>query len=66
MPIIHIEVAQGSTTEQLHDLMANVSRATADALAVPETRIRVLLQEVDPARWFSGGQTLADKRRSAE
>jgi 4-oxalocrotonate tautomerase len=62
MPIINVSVGRGHTAEQLHNLMAGISRATVDSLAVPESAIRVLVHEVDPAMWFSGGQTLQDKR----
>ena len=61
MPIININVARGHTAEQLQSLMAEISRAAVDSLAVPESAIRVLVNEVDPALWFSGGQTLAAK-----
>ena len=44
----------------------SISRAAVDSLAVPESAIRVLVHEVDPAMWFSGGQTLEDKRRAKE
>ena len=64
MPIININVARGHTAEQLQSLMAEISRAAVDSLAVPESAIRVLVNEVDPAMWFSGGQTLAAKWRS--
>ena len=66
MPIINIDVARGHTAEQLHNLMSGISRAAVDSLAVPESAIRVLVHEVDPAMWFSGGQTLEDKRRPKE
>ena len=63
MPIISVNVARGHSAEQLRNLMAGISRAAVDSLAVPESAIRVLVHEVDPAMWFSAGQTLEDKRR---
>ena len=65
MPIIHIEIAQGRTPTELAALAGSVSRAAADALSVPEAGIRVLVAEVDPTLWFSGGQSLAAKKQSA-
>ena len=65
MPIIHIEIAQGRTPAELAVLAGSVSRAAADALSVPEAGIRVLVAEVDPTLWFSGGQSLAAKKQSA-
>jgi|tagenome__1003787_1003787.scaffolds.fasta_scaffold20951315_2 4-oxalocrotonate tautomerase len=66
MPIINVNLAQGHTAEQLQNLMAGISRVAVESLAVPESAIRVLVHEVDPAMWFSGGQTLEDKRRPKE
>ena len=61
MPIIHIEIARGRTAEQLRELMANVHRAATDSLQVPESSVRILVHEVEPALWFSGGRSLADR-----
>ena len=64
MPIIHIEIARGRTADQLQELGSRVSRAAAESLSVSESTVRVLVSEVDPALWFSGGQSLVEKRRS--
>ena len=65
MPIIHIEIAQGRTADELLKLGTSVSQTAAESLSVPVSTIRVLVLEVDPTLWFSGGQSLADKRRPA-
>ena len=62
MPIIHIEVAQGHTDDQIRELMGGVHRAAVDSLSVVESAVRILVHEVDPDRWFSGGQTMGDRR----
>jgi 4-oxalocrotonate tautomerase len=64
MPIIHIEIARGRSAQELGSLAGSVSRAAADALAVPEAGIRILVAEVDPTLWYSGGQSLADKQQA--
>lgn len=66
MPIIDIKLARGRGADELRRLMAGVSRAAADSLAVPESTIRVLVREVDPTLWFSGGQSLQDKSRAEQ
>lgn len=65
MPIIRIDIAAGFPAEQLQDLGTRVTQAAAEALGAPESSIRVLVNELDPELWFSGGQSLADKNRSA-
>ncbi len=64
MPIIRIDIAQGRTVDELHELATRVHHAAADALSVSESSIRVLVNEVDPKLWFSGGQSLAEKNNS--
>jgi len=64
MPIVRIEIAQGRTADQLRELGIKVSRAVAESLSVPESTVRVLVHEMDPALWFSGGQSLADRKQS--
>lgn len=61
MPIIDISVAQGRTDEQLRDLMQRVHDAVEE-WGAPADSIRVLIREVPPALWLSGGVTLAEKR----
>ncbi len=64
MPIVSIEISRGRTPDQLRELGIRVSRAVAESLSVSESTIRVLVHEMDPALWFSGGQSLADRKQS--
>jgi 4-oxalocrotonate tautomerase len=64
MPIIHIEIARGRNAADLSNMACEVSRAAAESLSVQESGIRVIVDEVDPNLWFSGGQSLADKTHS--
>ena len=63
MPIIRIDIAQGRTADELRELGTRVSQAAAGALSVPESTVRVLVNEWDSELWFSGGQSLAEKKR---
>lgn len=61
MPIIEVSVAAGRSPEQLREFMAELHNAAERALNAPPASIRVLLREVEPEHWLSGGQTLAEK-----
>jgi 4-oxalocrotonate tautomerase len=60
MPIVEITLAEGRTEEQLRDLMGRVHDAVEE-WGAPATNIRVLVREIPPALWLSGGATLAEK-----
>ncbi|MGY4857263.1 tautomerase family protein [Cryobacterium sp. AP23] len=61
MPIIDITLAEGRTEEQLRDLMRRVHDAVEE-WGAPAPSIRVLVREVPPTLWLSGGATLAESR----
>ncbi|SFN60322.1 tautomerase family protein [Mycetocola miduiensis] len=63
MPFVEINVAEGRSEEQLRDLMGRVHDAIEE-WGAPGQSIRVLVREVPPARWLSGGVTLAEKATS--
>ncbi|WP_232667044.1 2-hydroxymuconate tautomerase [Pseudonocardia sp. TRM90224] len=62
MPLVQISLTRGRTPEQLQALGEAVTEAVAASLGAPAASVRVLLQEVEPAHWFVGGETLASKR----
>lgn len=64
MPLVNISVAAGRDPEVLRSCLQAVHNAVRDSLDVPDTAVRVLLTEVPPGLWSSGGVTLAE--RSAE
>lgn len=61
MPLVQITVAGGRTPEQLRACLAAVHDAVRDSLGAPGASIRVLLTEVPPEHWSSGGRTLAER-----
>ncbi|SEE35894.1 tautomerase family protein [Streptomyces sp. KS_5] len=63
MPLVQISVAQGRTPEQLRKCLAAVHEAVCASLDVPSASVRVLLTEVPPALWSSGGVTLEERDR---
>jgi 4-oxalocrotonate tautomerase len=60
MPFVEISVAEGRTEEQLRDLMGRV-HAAVEEWGAPGQSIRVLVREIPPTLWLSGGVTLAEK-----
>lgn len=61
MPLIEISLAEGRAEEQLRGLMQCVHDAVEE-WGAPASSIRVLVREIPPALWLSGGETLAEKR----
>lgn len=61
MPFVQISVAAGRTEEQLQGLMSEVHEAVVRSLSAPPQSVRVLVTEVPPEHWLSGGITLAEK-----
>ncbi|MBK0418898.1 tautomerase family protein [Leucobacter sp. CSA1] len=66
MPFVEISVAEGRTQEELRSLMQEVHEAVHRSIGAPEASIRVLVREVPPAQWLSGGVTLAEKAQGAQ
>ncbi|TFD46929.1 4-oxalocrotonate tautomerase family protein [Cryobacterium frigoriphilum] len=61
MPLVEITLTEGRTEEQLRDLMRCVHTAIEE-WGAPRSSIRVLVREIPPALWLSGGVTLAEQR----
>lgn len=64
MPIVSISVAGGRDPGTLRACLRAVHDAVRDSLGVREESIRVLLTEVPPSMWSSGGITLAERQFS--
>lgn len=65
MPLVEVTVAQGRSSEQLRALMAELHRAVERSIHAPSQSIRVIVREVPPEHWSSGGITLAEKAGNA-
>jgi 4-oxalocrotonate tautomerase len=61
MPLVEVTVAQGRSPEQLRALLSELHGAVERSLAAPAQSIRVIVREVPPEHWSSGGVTLAEK-----
>lgn len=56
MPIIHVQVIEGRTDEQLSKLMERLTLAAAESLDVQKEQVRVLIQEIPNKHWGVGGK----------
>jgi 4-oxalocrotonate tautomerase len=61
MPIVSIAVARGRDADTLRSCLRSVHDAVRDSLGVADAEVRVLLTEVEPVNWSSGGVTLAER-----
>ncbi|MEN8585367.1 4-oxalocrotonate tautomerase family protein [Burkholderia sp. RS01] len=65
MPLIEVTLAEGRTPDQIRALLGEVHSAVERSLEVPAQSIRVIIREVPPEHWLSGGLTLAEKTAEA-
>ncbi len=62
MPIIQISVVAGRPQEKITTMIHEVTETVARTLEAPVDTIKVLVTEVAPTHWGSGGETIAEKR----
>lgn len=62
MPIIQISIVAGRPAEKVRNLITEVTEAAARTLDAPIDTIKVIVTEVAPTHWGSGGETIADRR----
>ena len=61
MPIVELTLSAGRTPEQKRAALAALHDAVVSSLGVPDAAVRVILREVPPEHWLTGGVTLAEK-----
>lgn len=62
MPLIEIHLAAGRTAAQKRAMLAAVTDAVHVSIGAPVPSIRVFINEVNPAEFMAGGETLAERR----
>ena len=62
MPFVQITIGTGRTVEQKRELLAAVSRATAETTGAPLSAVRAWIVEVPPTDLAVAGETQADRR----
>ena len=61
MPLVHIDLIEGRSEEQLKGLVKDVTAAIAKNANVPEERIHIVLNEMRPDRYSVAVKMASDK-----
>ncbi|CUS26198.1 4-oxalocrotonate tautomerase family protein [Paucilactobacillus oligofermentans DSM 15707 = LMG 22743] len=61
MPLVHIDLVAGRTPEQLKGLVKDVTAAIAKNAVVPEERVHIVLNEMQPDHYSVGGVLKSDQ-----
>lgn len=56
MPIVHVHVLAGRSTDQKNAFARAVTTAAAEHLAAPPGAVRVLIHEIPATEWFTAGE----------
>jgi 4-oxalocrotonate tautomerase len=62
MPIIQVSLVEGREPEKVTHFIHEVTRVAAETLDAPLDTIKVLVNEIPPTHWGSGGVTVAERR----
>ena len=60
MPIVHIHLMEGRSTEQKRAVIASVTLAIVDSVGAPQESVRVLIHEVPKENWGIAGASAKD------
>ena len=60
MPIVHILLMEGRSTEQKRAVIASVTQAIVESVGAPQESVRVLIHEVPKENWGIAGASAKD------
>lgn len=60
MPLIHLEMLPGRTTEQKRDFAREVTRVAVETLKCKPESVDVVITEVPKTHWAKGGQLMGE------
>jgi 4-oxalocrotonate tautomerase len=70
LPIVHIDILEGRSTEKIEKMIVAVSQAIADSLESPIDGVRVIVREMNEHHYGLGGQPFsvikAEREAAAE
>jgi 4-oxalocrotonate tautomerase len=70
MPLVHIDLMEGRSPEQLTAMSRSVSEAIATSLDAPISSVRIVINEMAPHEYWIGGkpwpEVLEGRRRAAQ
>ncbi|MBS0367071.1 MAG: tautomerase family protein [Proteobacteria bacterium] len=61
MPLIQVDMFAGRTDEQVRRLVEELTAATCRALGCKAEDVSILVREVSPSRWATGGALWTDR-----
>jgi len=61
MPIVHIQILQGRSADQVRELIHNVTETVSVTLESPKENVRVLVTEVPKTHWGVAGTPMSDR-----
>ncbi|WP_078393058.1 2-hydroxymuconate tautomerase [Shouchella patagoniensis] len=61
MPIVHIQILEGRTTEQKRALVERVTTAVSETINSPAERVSVVIDEMKTENFAVGGVLQSDK-----
>lgn len=62
MPIVHIDLIEGRSQEQLKNLVKDVTDAVSKNTGAPEEHVHVILSEMAKNRYSVGGVLKSDEQ----
>jgi 4-oxalocrotonate tautomerase len=65
MPTIRVDMFEGRTAEQKRNFVKALTQACVDTLGSKPESVDVLLFDVKPSDWASGGELWSDKKKEA-
>lgn len=65
MPTIRVEMFEGRTAEQKRNLVKALTQACVDTLGSKAEGVDVLLFDVKPSDWATGGELWSEKKKEA-
>lgn len=61
MPLIHVELVEGRTTEQKKQLGEAITKATMDIVGVPKDAVKVIFVDMKKDNYMEGGVLRSEK-----
>ncbi|PIO81857.1 2-hydroxymuconate tautomerase [Pediococcus damnosus] len=62
MPLVHIDLIEGRSTDQLRNLVKDVTSAVSKNTGAPAEHIHIVLNEMRPDRYSDGGILRSDEK----
>ena len=64
MPTIRVDLFEGRTAEQKRNLVKALTQACVDALGSKAESVDVILYDIKPADWATGGELWSEQKKT--